>query len=867
MQHVYSSDQINNLNEDLKRFNYVFPIETHYEKTFSGISRLVMLDRYSQKDELLCTLKQNDIVIATIKDDPVFSSRGIGQVLSIDGDFVKIQLEEQEFSKIPHTEENQEEAAQGIIVRRKNQISKPLELFYEQIAHRVAKALAKVEKKRSKREEYEHKFYCEISSMNFIPAGRVLYGAGNPAKVTYFNCFVMPNPQDSRLGIARHREKVMEIMSRGGGVGTNGSSLRPKSTPALSVGGHSSGAVSWLNDLSQLTHLVEQGGSRRGAQMIMLNDWHPDIIEFIISKMQNTNILRWILENMKDLAIIEAAKQKLKFIPLSETEKEAQQTIIDNKNSVSVQTYEIALKLLNEGGRWETINSQFLTGANISVAISDEFMFAVKNKTKWQLRYPDIVAMTPKQKKYYDQHWHEITDVQKWEDLNLPVKVYYEIDATELWDLINFCATYSAEPGVFFMGTAQKMTNAQAYGQRIVCTNPCGEQPLAAYSVCNLSAINLANFVDKETKELKRKDLVEAVRIAVRMQDNIIDATPYFLEENKIQALGERRIGLGVMGLHDMLIWSNKRYGSDDGNLFVDQVMSIIAETAYRASADLACEKKPFPFLKRKLFKKFANLPFVKQLPSDIQNKIANTGIRNSHLLTIAPTGSTGTMVGVSTGLEPYFAFEYYRSGRLGQFTKVKQNIVTEWLKYNNKKDENGNDIWNENKLPEIFVSAMELTPEEHANTQITIQKWIDSSISKTVNAPKGYSVRQVEKIYEMLYDGKAKGGTVYVDGSRDTQVLSLTKNDDNKAEQLHLNIDTDLILESKEAQSIVSKDPTIVNDFPKDTITNIRNDRQDRGIGIEIGNNCPECKEGIIADIGGCNTCTNCGIQWKCGL
>ncbi|WP_033159960.1 vitamin B12-dependent ribonucleotide reductase [Mycoplasmoides alvi] len=866
MDHVYSLDQINSLNEDIKKFDHVFPIKLDYEKTLDGISRLVMLDRYSQKDDLLVTLKPNDIVIAVIKEDPIFSARGIGRVLEINGDLIKLQLEEQEVGKIPDFEKN-EKTIKGIIIRRKNQISKPLELFYEQIARRVAKNLASVENKRSKREEYEEKFYKQISSMNFVPAGRVLFGAGNPSKVTYFNCFVMPNPQDSRSGIAKHREKVMEIMSRGGGVGTNGSSLRPKNTPALSVGGQSSGAVSWLNDLSQLTHLVEQGGSRRGAQMIMLNDWHPDIVEFIISKMQNANILKWILENMKDPLIADVAKQKLKFIPLTDFEKEAQQIIIDNRSSVSIQTYENALKLFNEGGRWEIVNSQFLTGANISVAISDEFMLAVKNKQKWLLRYPDIAAMTKKEKEYYDEHWHEITDVQKWQDLGFPVKVYYEIEAIDLWDLINFCATYSAEPGVFFMGTAQKMTNAQSYGQRIVCTNPCGEQPLAAYSVCNLSAINLANFIDKKTKELKRQELIESVRIAVRMQDNIIDATPYFLEENEKQALGERRVGLGIMGLHDMLIWANKRYGSEDGNTFIDHVMYIIAETAYRASVDLAYEKKPFPFLKPKLFKTFANLPFVKQLPSDIAQKIENYGIRNSHLLTIAPTGSTGTMVGVSTGLEPYFAFEYYRSGRLGQFTKVKQKIVTEWLKYNNKKDVNGENVWNENNLPDIFVSAMQLTPEEHANTQIVIQKWIDSSISKTVNAPKGYSVREVEKIYEMLYDGKAKGGTVYVDGSRDTQVLSLTNNDENKLEQLQLKIDTDLIVDSKEAQNIVSKDPTIVDSLPKSSLSNIPNDRQDRNIGIELGNNCPECKEGIITDMGGCNTCTNCGIQWKCGL
>src|SRR5690606_14892562 len=146
------------------------------------------------------------------------------------------------------------------------------------------------------------------------------------------NCFVMPMPRDSREGIGEHRNQVMEIMSRGGGVGTNGSTLRPKNSLARGVGGKSSGAVSWLNDIANLTHLVEQGGSRRGAQMIMLADWHPDVLEFIISKMQNPRILQYIIENFNDEDIVRLAKEKLKFVPLSDEELKMYQTIIDIAN-------------------------------------------------------------------------------------------------------------------------------------------------------------------------------------------------------------------------------------------------------------------------------------------------------------------------------------------------------------------------------------------------------------------------------------------------------------------------------------------------------------------------------------------------------
>lgn len=201
---------------------------------------------------------------------------------------------------------------------------------------------------------------------------------------------------------------------------------------------------------------------------------------------------------------------------------------------------------------------------------------------------------------------------------------------------------------------------------------------------------------------------------------------------------------------------------------------------------------------------------------------------------------STGTMVGVSTGLEPYFSFTYYRSGRLGKFIEVKADIVQEYLDRHPQADPN--------KLPSWFISAMELTPEAHANVQCIIQKWIDSSISKTVNAPRGYTVDQVEKVYERLYKGGAKGGTVYVDGSRDTQVLTL-KAEDNDFEQQSLQLEDD-----------VKKKVVLV-----DTINELRSTKVT--IGSEVGNTCPVCRKGEVQELGGCNTCTNCGAQLKCGL
>lgn len=662
----------------------------------------------------------------------------------------------------------------------------------------------------------------------------------------------MPFIQDSREGISDHRKEVMEIMSRGGGVGTNGSTLRPRNTLARGVNGKSSGSVSWLDDIAKLTHLVEQGGSRRGAQMIMLADWHPDIIEFIISKMQNPRILRYLIENTEDEEIRHLAKEKLDFTPLTETEKDLYQSIVNYKTMPGLGGFtEDAIKEAEEklrtGGTYSVHQSEFLTGANISVCLTNEFMEAVENNEEYELRFPNVENYSPEEMADYNEKWHEIGDVRQWDKLGYDIRTYRTVRAKDLWDLINICATYSAEPGIFFIDNANEMTNAKAYGQQVVATNPCGEQPLAPYSVCNLAAINLAEMANKETKSVDFEKLMDTVKVGVRMQDNVIDATPYFLEANKTQALGERRVGLGVMGLHDLLIYSETAYGSEEGNELVDKIFETIATTAYRTSIELAKEKGSFPFLigeteeeTKELREAFINTGYMKQMPVDIKEGIVKYGIRNSHLLTVAPTGSTGTMVGVSTGLEPYFSFSYYRSGRLGKFIEVKADIVQEYLQAHPEADENN--------LPEWFVTAMELQPEAHADTQCVIQRWIDSSISKTVNAPRGYTVSQVESVYQRLYKGGAKGGTVYVDGSRDSQVLTL------EAEQLTFD-EVDDYDTYEETPKVVLVDT--IHELEKTNVT----------IGSEIGDRCPVCREGHVAEIGGCNTCTSCGAQLKCGI
>jgi len=644
-----SKVNVERLNKDISLFAPVHPITPDMKMTHKGVSRLVMIDRYSFKDTEKVTLTEGDFVVLTIKEDPKFPARGLGFIVSIDWEAKKARvLVEEEFRGVL---DKPEEVETGIVNRPLDVIEKPLEIFYEQIAKRNATGLASVEETEEKRQEWFEKFYRELKELNFVPAGRVLYGAGADTDVTYFNCYVMPFVPDSREGISEHRKQVMEIMSRGGGVGTNGSTLRPRNTLAKGVNGKSSGSVSWLDDIAKLTHLVEQGGSRRGAQMIMLSDWHPDIIEFIISKMQNPRILRYLVENTKDETIKKYALDKLKFTPLTEQEEAMYQGIINYKQipglgGFNEKIIKEAETKLRTGGNYSVHNSEFLTGANISVCLTKEFMAAVENDDFYDLRFPDVESYDADEMAHYNAEWHNVGDVREWQKSGHKVRVYRKIRAKELWNLINICATYSAEPGIFFIDNANEMTNAKAYGQQVVATNPCGEQPLAPFSVCNLAAVNLAEMADKDTKTVNFEKLKRTVEVGVRMQDNVINATPYFLDENKKQALGERRVGLGVMGLHDLLIYCETEYGSEEGNVLVDKVFETIATTAYRASVELAKEKGSFPFLvgeteeeTMELRKRFTQTGFMKKMPEDIRESIVESGIRNSHLLTVAPTG------------------------------------------------------------------------------------------------------------------------------------------------------------------------------------------------------------------------------------
>ena len=287
------------------------------------------------------------------------------------------------------------------------------------------------------------------------------------------------------------------------------------------------------------------------------------------------------------------------------------------------------------------------------------------------------------------------------------------------------------------------------------------EQGLPKYSVCNLGAINLAEM--SKNGKIDYKLLEKVSRISQRFSDNVIDASYYFIDENEKMSIRERRVGKGITGLADLMIDQKLRYGSPEMVELTEEIFKFIAITSYDESINLAIEKGSFYYFD---VDKFLDSGYMKQMPKDVRERVKEHGIRNVTSLTVAPVGSTGSMIGVGNGLEPYFAFKYYRSGRMGEFVEINTPIAQKYFEENP----------NATKLPNYYVSAMDLTPEEHVLVQAAAQKWVDSSISKTVNAPATFTVEDNKRLYELAYEKGLKGITVYVDGSRDTQVLNVKK-------------------------------------------------------------------------------------------
>lgn len=519
---------------------------------------------------------------------------------------------------------------------------------------RVAQAGATVERGRKPvKERHAQAFYDAMADFVFLPAGRILAGAGSQRSVTLFNCFVMGAIEDDLGSIFEHVREAALTMQKGGGIGHDFSTLRPNGARVRSIGSDASGPVSFMHVWDAMCRTIMSAGARRGAMMGTLRCDHPDIEAFIDAKSDPASLRNF----------------------------------------------------------------------NVSVLVPDAFIKAVRDDRDW--------------------------------DLVFEGQVYRTVRARDLWQRL-MRATYDyAEPGVIFIDRINAENNLN-YCETIRATNPCGEQPLPAYGACLLGSINLARLVARPFEQgvdLDTAALEEHVRTAVRFLDNIIDVSEYPLPAQKKEAKAKRRIGLGVTGLADALIFCGLHYDSDAARKRAGQWMATIQDAAYHASAELAAERGAFPLYEPDAFMRSVN---VSRLGDDVKAAIAANGIRNGCLTSIAPTGTISLIAGnVSSGIEPLFAVEYDRRV-LEPDGSTRQETVTDYAAALFRLHNPGQ------PLPDTFVTAGGLSPDAHLKMQGALQPHVDSSISKTINCPVDVSFEAFQDIYLQAYDLGLKGCTTF---------------------------------------------------------------------------------------------------------
>ena len=561
------------------------------------------------------------------------------------------------------------------------------------IRTRVAKTLAGNE---SKPELFEANFLRALKS-GFIPGGRINSAAGTDIEsVTLINCFVQPvgdsvsKTVDGKVSIYTALNHAAETMRRGGGVGYDFSSIRPKGAFVKGTQSSASGPVSYMHLFNQSCSTVESAGSRRGAQMGVLRIDHPDIEDFITAKQV----------------------------------------------------------------------SGTLNNFNMSVGLTDAFMQALEAGQPFEL----IHKSEPAAEMQND-------DVYQRED---GMWVYSKIDPLELWNGIMQSTYNAAEPGVLFLDRINQDNNLH-YCETIEATNPCGEVPIPDYGCCCLGSINLTAFVKEPftTDALFDFDaFCWTVTQSIRMLDSVLDVSAWPLEQQQQEAQNKRRVGLGYTGLGDALIEMGLRYDSKSGRDFAEEITRQMRDAAYRASIELAKEKGPFPKLDAE---KYLQSGFAVRLPDDIKADIRKHGIRNSHLISIAPTGTISLAFAdnCSNGIEPAFSWFYNRIKRMADGSSREYKVEDHAYRLYGQM---GHD---QNNLPEAFVSALEISAKDHMLMQAAIQPYIDASISKTVNVPEDYPFAQFKDLYLDAWRAGLKGITTYRPNNILGSVLSIESTED----------------------------------------------------------------------------------------
>jgi len=626
-------------------------------------------------------------------------------------------------------------------------------------------------------------YYELMVSQDFLPNSPTMMNAGGRLG-QLSACFVLGMPDDM-TGIMKSTSDAALIFKSGGGVGINYSDLREEGEIVASTSGVASGPVSFMNIINSVTEVVKQGGKRRGANMGIMEVWHPDIEKFVTNKTEPG-----VLENF----------------------------------NVSV-------------GVWEDF-------WNVLVNSSDE---------KYVLRSPRD---------------------------NSPIK---EINPHHLIDLIALSAWKSAEPGLIFFDNINKYNVfAKARGGPLRATNPCGEQSLYPYESCNLGSINLANLVKRTADgqyEFDWQRYEETIRKTTRFLDNVIDVNQYPVPEIDKASKDSRRIGLGVMGVADLLYKLRIPYNSKEGYDFQLKLAEALTYYSMEESVALAKTRGEFPLCSRTEYPE-GKIPVsgYYEKPKEQQYydwdsliaKIQKHGIRNVHVTTVAPTGTLSMLADCSNGMEPSFALVFEKRVTVGRFFYTNK-ILEQVLKENNlyseellaKIADNYGSVKGLPEIPEwiqkIFVTAMDIHWSDHLLAQAVWQDWIGNAIAKTINMPNDVTVDDVKASYLLAHEMGLKGITVYRDGSRHKQVLHMTSENAEK---------TFTVTPSEYLKNFISD--KIKNEYVKSQINNALTIGAPQNTSPPPSNIseeekeetlCPTCKNKLIF-AEGCNLCIDCGYS-----
>ncbi|MDH5694848.1 MAG: adenosylcobalamin-dependent ribonucleoside-diphosphate reductase [Gammaproteobacteria bacterium] len=623
--------------------------------------------------------------------------------------------------------------------RLKSKEGKDVDLELDDTYKRVAKALAEVETTPANREKWEEKFLWALRK-GVIPAGRIMSNAGalayKPATST-INCTVSGIIRDSMDNILDKVHEAGLTLKAGCGIGYEFSTLRPRGAYVSGAGAYTSGPLSFMDIYDKMCFTVSSAGGRRGAQMATFDVGHPDVMDFIRAK--------------------------------------------------------------REDGR--------LRQFNLSLLITEEFIKAVKEDKDWRLAFPISSKEASSDKLNLDDTqeiiWREwpVTEGYLTNDNGLVAcRVYRTIRARRLWDMI-MASTYDfAEPGFILIDKVNEMNN-NWFCENIRATNPCGEQPLPPYGSCLLGSINLTRFVQRpftDQAEFDWEEFGETVRVFTRMLDNVVEINGLPLKQQEKEILHKRRHGMGYLGLGSTITMMCMKYGSKESLEFTERVTREMAVEGWKASLDLSKEKGPAPIMEdefvvteamlrkrpemkkdgikagdkikgKMLHAKYSRyMQKIAEIEPKLVDQLAKQGARFTHHSSIAPTGTISLSFAnnASNGIEPSFAHHYFRNViREGKKSKEKVDVFSfELLAYREMVNPNAAPFTEdeENKLPDYFISADDITPTAHVDVQAAAQKWIDSSISKTANVPTEFDYEEFKDIYLYAYDQGLKGCTTF---------------------------------------------------------------------------------------------------------